>query len=379
MSQRALDTREDIDPMGLIADLDGELSEIGVGAERFRTIGIGKAFDECMEEIYAVEQGKPPAGFAIKLLKDWNAVAGRAEEGDMTLLGGRPSMGKTAVSVAIACGAAAAGEPTEYFSLEMDRRKLTRRAIANLIYQPGVTASYQDLINGKLGMQDKAAIAEARKLIESWPLNISDPALMYVEDVAPAIRRRQRELERKGQTLKLVIIDYLGRLKTRRRFTSETEEVSYISRTLKDTAKECKIALIVLVQLSRGVEARDNKRPMLADLRQSGSLEQDADTVVFVYRDEYYLERSEPPKDKQEKWNKWADEIAAVRDVMEMYSSKRREGALVKRLSKFFTAHQAVRDQDFFQWQANASPFSMFRDDEPVPGFEGFDIPEKRG
>lgn len=371
---KALDTSEDIDPATLLAELDSDIANIGAQAEKIPSATIAEAFDEVMDEFAEIEEGKPPAGITIERFKDWNAIVGRMEEGDLIFLGARPSMGKTGVAVAVALGAAAAGEPTEFFSLEMDKRKMTRRAIADLIYQPGVTSGYTSLVAGKRTMDDVRAMNDARELLADWPLYISDPAHMNVEDLAPAIRRRQRMLARRGLTLKLAIVDYLGRLGTAKPFKSETEQVSYISRVLKATAKICKIPLVVLVQLSRAVEGRENKRPMLADLRQSGSLEQDADTVVFLYRDEYYLERAEPPKET-EKWNKWADELAAVRDVMEIYSSKRREGPLLKKLAKFFTAHQAVRDHDFFAWKGHATPIGPQDDDGGLFG----GIPEARG
>lgn len=373
---RALDTSEDVDPATLLAQMDAELATIGVQADRMRSATIAEAWDEVEAEMDEVDDGAEPAGFVIKGFGDWNAVVGRMEEADLIYLGARPSMGKTAVGLAVAAGAAAAGHPTELILLEGDRRKATRRIMANMIYRPGVTSTYEQLVAGKRTMHDRAAMREAREVLNSWPLFVDDPDQMNVEEIVPAIRRRQRKLARKGQTLKLVVIDYLGRLGTAKKFSSERDQVSYISRKLKEAAKVCKVVLVVLVQLSRALESRDNKRPMLADLRDSGSLEQDGDTVVFLYRDEYYLERTEPPKDKVEKWNKWADEIAAVRDQLEIYSSKRREGPLLKKLAKFFTAHQAVRDHNFFGWQSNASPFGMLGDDEPVPGFE--DLPEAR-
>jgi replicative DNA helicase len=103
--------------------------------------------------------------------------------------------------------------------------------------------------------------------------------------------------------------------------------------------------LVALAQLSRGLEQRENKRPMLADLRDSGSLEQDADIVVFLFREEYYLRQAEPRRDT-EKWHQWRRELDAVTDDMEIYSAKKREGALTKRTSKFLTRFQAVLDSN---------------------------------
>jgi replicative DNA helicase len=350
-------------PLEIIGDLETGLMDC-LEADAVKTSHtLGEAFEEAVDEIKHVSDGDEPNGILITGLENYNLVRGRMEGGDFDLLGGRPSMGKTALAVAIALGAAEEGHGVEFISLEMSRQKMSRRALAQMIYKSaGDSATYEQIIKGRLGAKDWEAIEEARERIKKMPLSISDPNVMYVEDVIPFLRKRKRALAKRGITLKLVLLDYLGRLQTRRRFTSETEIVSYISRLLKQAAKELDVCLIALAQLSRALEARDNKRPMLADLRQSGSLEQDADNVIFVYRDEYYLERVEPPKEKAEKWNKWADEISAVRDDMEVFSAKRREGALSKRTIKFFTRHQALRDFGAADW---LEP-TFFEQDDPA-------------
>jgi replicative DNA helicase len=356
---------EDVDAHVIAADLEGVMSEKFAAVGRKSTVRIVDAFDDLANETETVMAGGDPAGFLIERFHDWNAVVGRMEPADFILLGARPSIGKTGVGMEVALGAAHAGIGTDFLSLEMDRRKATRRAIASIAYDPPFSPTYTELTSGKLSGAQFREILRARDQVETLPLTISDPDVMAVEDLAPHIRRRQREFQRRETELKLVVVDYLGRLISRRKFNSETELASHVSRSLKQAAKETGVTLIVLSQLSRALEQRDNKRPMLADLRQSGSLEQDADTVVFLYREEYYLERAEPPKDKAEKWQKWADELARVRDVMEIYSSKRREGPLTKRMARFFTQYQAVRDHN----------------DPAVSGAPSFfdDLPEQRG
>lgn len=334
---------EDVRAAVIVADLESALSEMLLDPPKLTTVTFAQAVKQSIDEIERVAGGEEPAGFAISRYSDWNAVVGRMEAGDFILLGARPSMGKTAVGVTVALGAAENGVGTDFLSLEMDLHKATRRALAAMIYDPDDPLSYADLIAGKLKRVHWGRLAEAKHAIQDLPLTISDPPLMAVEDVAPHIRKRKREFEKRGVQLQLEVLDYIGRLTTRKKLQGETEIVSYISRGLKDAAKETGVALVALSQLSRGIETRENKRPMLSDLRQSGSLEQDADTVAFLYREEYYLERSEP-KRETEKWNTWAAELADARDNMEIYSSKRREGALTKRTSKFLTTFQAVLD-----------------------------------
>lgn len=352
---------DELTPAEIIGELEAGLMEC-IETELVKTsFSFADSFDDAIKEIENVSKGEEPAGILINGLENWNLVRGRMEGGDFDLLGGRPSMGKTALAVAVALGAAEMGHGVEFLSLEMSRQKMSRRAIAQLIYRPGASASYEQIIKGRLEREDWKMVMETRDKIAAMPLSISDPHVMYVEDLIPFLRKRKRWFEKRGVTMKLVILDYLGRLLTRKRFNSETEVVSYISRFLKQAAKELDVCMIALAQLSRALEARDNKRPMLADLRQSGSLEQDADNVMFVYRDEYYLERLEPPKDKAEKWTKWADEISAVRDDMEVFSAKRREGALSKRTIKFYTRHQALRDHGPNDWEPD-----FFEQDDPA-------------
>jgi replicative DNA helicase len=359
---------EDADAAAIAGDMETVISETLVSSEiRKSTVTFAQAFDELGEEYRAIENGAAQPGFTINRYHDWNAACGRMEPQDFILLGARPSMGKTGVGCTVALGAAEAGVGTDFLSLEMDRRKASRRIIAELLYDVDDPIPYEALTAGKLSMAQWRRFEAAKDAIANLPLTVSDPPVMYVEDVAPHIRKRQREFDKRGSKLQLVVLDYLGRLDTRRKFNGATETVSHISKTLKAAAKETNVALVALAQLSRALEQRENKRPMLADLRDSGSLEQDADTVVFLYREEYYLERAEP-KHGTEKWDKWSDEISSVRDDLEIFSAKKREGALTKRVSKFLTRFQAVLDSN--DPRVVGAP-GLFNDDQGFPEARG--------
>jgi replicative DNA helicase len=347
-ARAALQDTSNFDPLSdIVANIDRALSETMIQPESMRTVSLGKAWDEAFAEMEAAERGEEQSGILIKQYEDWNTICGRMDAGDLIYLAARPSMGKSAVAFAVAVGAAAAGNATEIFSLEMNRRRVLNRIIANQIFTPERTSNYKNLTEGKLTKVDRAAIERMRAQIDEWPIHISDPDTMKVENVASAIRRRQRYWSARGKELKLVVIDYLGRLDTIAKFNSQNDRVTHISKTLKAAARQCGVALIVLCQLSRGLEQREDKRPVLADLRDSGSLEQDGDVVVFVYREEYYLRGAEPPAANQDKWGKWDIDMQAARNRMELYSAKRREGALVKRTGWFFTDHQALRPSDY--------------------------------
>jgi replicative DNA helicase len=252
----------------------------------------------------------------------------------------------TALSLRLALGAAENGHGTALISLEMRSSELATRAMSDLVFEYGESCpSFEHIRKGNLGPEYRRQLAEARERITAWPLLITDPPTLNIGRLAMEIRRQRRRLALQGHSLDLVIVDYLGLLKgdpKAKRF----EEVGEISRTLKQIAKECDVAMVVLAQLNRECEKREDKRPMLSDLRDAGDIEQDADHVLFVYRDEYYLERTEPnPTDK--KREEWEIAMGQARDKMELILAKSRNGKVSKRTCHFFGKHQAVRESGY--------------------------------
>lgn len=312
------------------------------------TLTLAQAFDRTLQEIDDERDGKGPQGIRIAGLEDFNELAGGLYRGDLMYLGGRPSMGKTALALRIALGAAEAGNGTSLISLEMKAGQLTTRAISDLIFDLGKSASFESVRRGRFSMYDRETIAEARARIDAWPLIITDPPSLNIGQLAMGIRRQRRQMAALGQSLDLVIIDYLGLIKGRDSRAKRFEEVGDISRTLKMVAKECDVALVVLAQLNRECERRDDKRPMLSDLRDAGDIEQDADHVMFVYRDEYYLERSEPDAHDKKRGD-WEIAMGHARDRIELITAKARNGRIAKRNCYFFAQHQAVRPSDFMR------------------------------
>lgn len=344
------DTSDSIDPEAVVARLDSKLAEDTSGVSKMAATSYAKSVDEVVEQLLRVEQGGELPGFEIAHFTDWNAVCGRMAGGDLTYLGARPSMGKTAVALAIAQGAARNGVPTDFYSLEQGRGPITTRALANRIYEPDLTSPYAKLTSGQLSAYDREAITAAREEIAKEPLYILDPDHMNVEELGPSIRRRRRALEKAGKLGRkqpmLVVIDYLGRFGTIAKIRDKTERVGYISRTIKSVAKANNVHIVCLVQLSRALEQRDDKHPRLPDLRDSGDLEQDGDNIAFLYRDEYYLHDAEPKDKGTKKWEEWKIDMEMSRNRLEIYSAKRREGALTKRTAYFYLEHMAIRSHD---------------------------------
>jgi replicative DNA helicase len=269
--------------------------------------------------------------------------------GEVTILAGRPSMGKTALSLAVLLGAGQAGAGSLFISLEMKKKELMKRVITDLIYKHGESASFEQVKSGKFNEFDRGRIADARKAIDSWPVQIYDPPTLRIGRLAMTIRRYQRRMAGKGQHLKVVIIDYLGLIHPDNAKASRYEQVALISRTVKQIANECGVHIVVLSQLNRQVEQREDKRPVLSDLRDAGDIEQDADNVVFVYREQYYLERSEPDPSDLKKRPGWETSMDAARDRVELICAKRRNGGVGKRTCWYFASHQAVRGSRFYQ------------------------------
>jgi len=333
---------------GLVDRIDEALSQAISRQETTRSQTIAQAFDTTLQAIEDEASGVGPQGIAVAGLDDFNQLTGDLRRGEVMVLGGRPSMGKTAVALGVTLGAARAGFGTLFISLEMKTGELMGRAITDLIFEYGNSPTFKDVRRGKFSAFDRERIARARETIADWPLIITDPSKLYIGRLAMMIRRYQRQLAARGQKLDLVVIDYLGLIKTADKRADRYHAVGEISRTLKEVAKECDVALIVLAQLNRECERRDDKRPMLSDLRDAGDIEQDADTVMFVFREQYYLERAEPDA-ADKKREQWELAMGAARDRIELIAAKVRNGQVGKRLCYFFGAHQAVRGSTYMR------------------------------
>jgi replicative DNA helicase len=341
-------TRWDESVPELIAAVDAAMND----ALRVRRAEKGSIFHEAFDRtVQAIEDeaaGLGPQGIRIHGLDDFNSLTGDLRRGELMYIGGRPSMGKTALSLRLALGAAEAGNGTLFISLEMRESELVTRAIADLAFDYGQSPGYDAIRRGRLDHFTRERIAEARQRIAKFPLILTDPSTLNIGRLAMMIRRYKRKLEAQGQSLDMVIIDYLGLIKGSDRRNKRYEEVGEISRTLKEVAKDCDVAMVVLAQLNRECEKREDKRPMLSDLRDAGDIEQDADQVLFVYREEYYLERSEPDA-TDKKRAEWEISMGYARDRMEIIAAKVRNGRVGKRNLYFFAKHQAVRDSTFMR------------------------------
>lgn len=269
-------------------------------------------------------------------LKDLDEKLGGMHNSDLLILAGRPSMGKTALATNIAFNAAKAyaksggqeGAIVAFFSLEMSHDQLTTRILAD---QSSISSDA--LRKGNITEQQFRDFAQAAHALSQIPLYIDDTPALSIG----AVRTRARRLKRQ-HGLGMIVIDYLQLLRgngTKQSEQNRVLEVSEITRGLKALAKELQIPVLALSQLSRAVEQREDKRPMLSDLRESGSIEQDADVVMFVYREEYYLAREEPaqrPAETPDKFNQryadWQQRLQDTANTAEAVIAKQRHGPI---------------------------------------------------
>lgn len=234
---------------------------------------------ECMQEIeYQYEHNQNGVSGIDTGYTDLNKITGGFQNSDFIIIGARPAMGKTALALSMASKITKKNIPVAVFSLEMSKAQLGKRLISGTS-----CVNSQKISTGRLEDSEWQRIIKASDILSKRPLYIEDSAEINILQ----LRSKARQLKRQ-KGIKLIIIDYLQLLASERKRDNKVQEVSDISRQLKILAKELNIPVIALAQLSRSVEARQDKRPMLSDLRESGSIEQDADIVMFLYRDEYY-------------------------------------------------------------------------------------------
>jgi replicative DNA helicase len=217
--------------------------------------------------------------------KKLDSMTSGFQKGDLVVLAARPSMGKTAFALSLASHAASLGHTVGFFSLEMSAEQLTLRLLSS---QAGIP--HHNIRNAMISSDEWLGLTNVAAQLASMKLFIDDTALVELMDMRTKARKLKIE-----HNLSFLIIDYLQLIRTAKRHENRHQEVSEISRSLKALAKELEIPIIALSQLSRAVDSRVDKRPILSDLRESGAIEQDADLIMFLYRDVVYNPETENP------------------------------------------------------------------------------------
>lgn len=313
----------------VVTVLDGVSGELFRLAETGTSSNTTKGLREPLLEVIAQAERAHKDGSGITGVStgftDVDGMLGGLHKSDLIILAARPSMGKTSLAVNIAQNTARKmlrGEPNGaavgVFSLEMSADQLAARILSSAA---GVSTT--QLANGQMSREQFERLVPAASELAELPMYIDDTPQLTVN----ALRARARQMKRQ-YGIGLIVVDYLQLMHAPGKGDNRVQEVSEISQGLKTVARELNVPVIALSQLSRAVESRDNKRPQLSDLRESGSIEQDADLVLFLYREEYYLQRQLGAEESMdEKTQQMRDKLETVRGKTELLISKNRKGS----------------------------------------------------
>ena len=303
------------------------------------------------ERVERIQDQGESVGMTNHLVPDLDKVLGPLEVG-YHILAGRPGMGKTTLALSAALGYAVNGNPGIYCSAEMTEEQLAMRATTDLAFALGFKIKHDDLRRGKITPAERAALRSTAQRAATVPLDFVDLRGANIRRVWSEAARRKAMLAAAGRKLRFVVVDSIALYDADidgKPIEDDRKRVNFISKFLNLMAHALDVCVIALNQLSRGVEARTVKRPVLSDLKESGNLEQDADTVTFIYREEYYLEQTEPKKgDKDPKGNDlheaWEVEMNIARGKADIIGAKNRHGRNITRTANFFGEYYSVRE-----------------------------------
>lgn len=283
------------------------------------------------------------AGISSGLLSLDSKVPGLMA-GDFVIVAGRPSMGKSILGLNIAARAAGRGDGALFDSYELTGRQVRSRLMSDWLEKQGHRVPYKDIDRGRITPDQVGLLQDAAAALDAYPLVIADSG-NRLDQIPGKIREARRKLERVGRELKLYVGDYLGLVKPTDRYRgNKVHEVGELSASIKALAKQEGVPMVFLHQLSRASEGRKDRRPTLSDLRDTGNLEQDADVVMFVYRDAYYFERPGYGEDSDVERATMAEELA---HDLEIIIAKQRQGPVGTVRCWIDIALNAVRDR---QW-----------------------------
>ena len=341
--QDTISNEEDLEGINLIENAENDLynlSQTGSSDRKYSLFG-----ESLKKAIDVIDQSFKREGKIAGLpsgLKDLDKKLGGFHNSDLIIIAGRPSMGKTALGTNIAFNAAKKFKEKEdefgnkttidggkiaFFSLEMSSEQLATRVLAEQSKISG-----DKMRKAELNKEDFKKIAKVSSELENLNLVIDDNPILTI----PSLRARARRLKRLYD-IDMIIIDYLQLMSGSQNVRNDgrVQEISEITRGLKAIAKELNIPIIALSQLSRQVEQREDKRPLLADLRESGTIEQDSDVVMFIFRESYYLERMEPikkPDEQNDRYNerhqRWRELCESRYNISEIIIAKQRHGPI---------------------------------------------------
>jgi replicative DNA helicase len=329
----------------------GRLTALERGSDH-RSQSILDAVSSAVEEALKVLRDQaPPTGHSTGL-RALDAKCGLLKPGMLVTVAGRPGMGKSAVAVELAYSFSKRGIGVGYFSPEMDASEHGERIASSIAYTNHVRIPYENISIGKMSEAQLKMLSKCSLEARNLPFLVDDRGDLPFERLTGRIRALDRQMvQRYGKRLEVVIIDHLGLMQAPKGGfgSNRVQEVSLMTAGLKRIARSMGLIVIVLSQLNRAVESREDKRPLLNDLRESGSIEQDSNQVWLVYREAYYIEKQMEAlyaagKHQMEEYADLRDRRDKVKDVLEIDVAKRRGGKGGRAILACYIPYNAVRD-----------------------------------
>lgn len=341
LANSSYDANIEVDVGDIIDDIEERLFKLQYGKQiGHRQLSIANAVREAIENLQDPNDNNLiPSG-----LKGINDKIGGYRKGYFIVLAGRPSMGKSALAQSESLKLARAGRGNAYFSLEMTHEEIAQRDIADMLYSGENSLTYAEIANKAVSEHHFHRILNAEKEFKSLPLVIDDKRGITAHQLVAKARQIARTMERRGNVLEVLFVDHIGLLKASSEYRgNKTNEMGEISNALATMAKDLNVCVVGLHQLNREVEKRADKRPTLADLRDSGNIEQDAHIVIFVYRGVYYLEKVK--YDDHDKEIARLDLIEKMKNEMEVIIAKQRNGECGTVYVNAFMGSNAIRNK----------------------------------
>lgn len=331
-----------VDSNDFVGELNREITKIAETRKILdfsKIADLGKIYQEDLKTRKVSGQGLTGANTGFH---DLNKYTFGFQPESFVIIAARPAVGKTAFALSLAYNMAAINRKTVgFFSLEMGSKQLIMRLVS-----ARANVSHNKIITNMLSEQERIEINAAVDKFKQVPLYIDETAGISLDELV----HKTRKLKRENDDLTAIFVDYIGLITTKGKSESRQLEIGEISRTLKELARELKITVIALSQLSRNVEQRENKRPTLSDLRESGTLEQDADLVLLMYREDYYLEKS-MIKPSQAVYLPYIETIQTQNEhlspsIIDIAIAKNRSGETASFVLMFFKALVSFQDLD---------------------------------
>lgn len=324
-----------------IEEAQSRLSSLAdVGGSR-RTYTAVEAGGTALAHLDTTDRNYPTTG-----LVDLDRMTGGWPLGQLSILAARPGMGKSALAVSALLRAGKAGVHADMFSLEMQREQLGARMLTDLAFTNASPINYEDVLRRNIDMLQRKRLEDAAATLMDLPLRIEEQRGLTMADITARMRKRANALARANKKLEVVFVDHILLVRASNRYAgNRNREVGEIADQLATIAKELDVAVIGLCQLNRGVEGRDNKRPGLADLRDSGELEEHASLVGFLYRPAYYVERDK--EDDPEKEAARLDRLKKSKHILDISIAKNRNGRVGHVEAFVDIGANAIRNKSF--------------------------------